>query len=310
MRIGELSARTGTPARLLRYYEEQGLLAPERRANGYRDYGEHLVDRVQQIRGLLESGLPTRLIKNVLPCLDNPCDITMSDAGPEVVDLLRHERDRMDARIACLSRNRDAIDAYLAKVTRPMSDPRVTVATAADREAVVATFVAAFAADPALRWFLPDDATYPAEAAAMAGSLFDLRVGHGTVWVADGGAAVAMWDPPRSPAGPGVEHPPQAGRFGRYQSIVHTKMPQTPHWYLGVLASHPEHRGRRLGRAAMAAGLARAAADGLPAYLETSNPGNVEVYRSAGFGVVESLHVDELPVWIMKCDGESRRTTS
>src|SRR4051812_22537515 len=107
MRIGELVRRTGTPARLLRYYEEQGLLTPDRRGNGYRDYGEHLVDRVQQIRGLLESGLPTRLIKSVLPCLDNPCGISISDAGPEVVAQLRHERDRMDARIACLSRNRD-----------------------------------------------------------------------------------------------------------------------------------------------------------------------------------------------------------
>ncbi|WP_433047192.1 GNAT family N-acetyltransferase [Dactylosporangium sp. CS-033363] len=299
MRIGELSERTGTPARLLRYYEEQGLLAPERRANGYREYGEHLVDRVQQIRGLLEAGLPTRLIKNVLPCLDNPCTITISDAGSEVVALLRQERDRMDARIACLSRNRDAIDAYLSKVTRPMIEPSVTVATAADRDAVVGTFVAAFAADPALRWFLPDDDTYPAEAAAMAGSLFDLRVGHGTVWVADGGAAVAMWDPPRSPGGDGVEHPPQAGRFGRYQSVVHRKMPKTPHWYLGVLATHPEHWGRRLGRTVMAAGLRRAERDGVPAYLETSSPKNVEVYRSAGFAVVEELMVDELPVWIM-----------
>ncbi|GAA2336492.1 GNAT family N-acetyltransferase [Dactylosporangium salmoneum] len=298
MRIGELSARTGTPARLLRYYEEQGLLTPARRDNGYRDYGEHLVDRVQQIRGLLEAGLPTRLIKNVLPCLDNPCSITISDAGPEVVDLLRQERDRMDARIACLSRNRDAIDAYLSKV-RTRVNPDIAVATPADRAAAVATFVAAFAADPAIRWLLPDDATFPAEAAAMAGSMFDARVGHGTVWIADGGAAVAMWDPPRPPGGDGAEDSPRTGRFARYHEVVHGRMPKTPHWYLGVLASHPEHRGRRLGRAAMRAGLERAAADGLPAYLETSNPRNVEVYRSAGFEVAEHLMVDDLAVWIM-----------
>ncbi|HTJ33678.1 MAG TPA: GNAT family N-acetyltransferase [Dactylosporangium sp.] len=298
MRIGELSARTGTPARLLRYYEEQGLLTPARLDNGYRDYGPHLVDRVQQIRGLLEAGLPTRLIKNVLPCLDSPCSITISDPGPEVVELLRHERDRMDARIACLSRNRDAIDAYLSKVTSAVT-PVTAVATPADREAAVATFVAAFAQDPAVRWFLPDDETYPAEAAAMAGHLFDLRVGHGTVWIADGGAAVAMWDPPRTPSRDGVEHPPQAGRFGRYQAVVHAKMPKIPHWYLGVLATHPDHRGRRLGRSVMTAGLQRAAADALPAYLETSNPRNVDIYRSAGFEVAEHVYVDDLPVWIM-----------
>jgi len=116
MRIGELSHRTETPARLLRYYEEQGLLTPARLANGYRDYGEHLVDRVQQIRGLLDAGLPTRIIREVLPCLDTPCTITISDASAELLGLLRAERDRMDARIACLARNRDAIDAYLTRL--------------------------------------------------------------------------------------------------------------------------------------------------------------------------------------------------
>ena len=48
------------------------------------------------------------------------------------------------------------------------------------------------------------------------------------------------------------------------------------------------------------AGLRRAAGDGLPALLETSNPGNVAVYRSVGFEVLEHLTVDpDLPVWIM-----------
>jgi DNA-binding transcriptional MerR regulator len=50
MRIGELSQRTGTPRRLLRYYEEQGLIAADRAPNGYREYDERFVDRVLQIR--------------------------------------------------------------------------------------------------------------------------------------------------------------------------------------------------------------------------------------------------------------------
>ncbi len=33
----------------------------------YRNYDERLVDRVMQIRGLLEAGLPTRIIKKILP---------------------------------------------------------------------------------------------------------------------------------------------------------------------------------------------------------------------------------------------------
>ncbi|MFE9888276.1 MerR family transcriptional regulator [Streptomyces scopuliridis] len=116
MRIGELSERTGTSRRLLRYYEEQGLIVAGRCANGYRAYDEYNVDRVVQIRGLLDAGLPTRIIKQILPCLDKPRVIYFSDATPEMIATLEHERDRMTERIACLIRNRDAIADYLDAV--------------------------------------------------------------------------------------------------------------------------------------------------------------------------------------------------
>ena len=116
MRIGELAERTGVPARLLRYYEEQGLLTPQRAPNGYRDYGEPLVDRVVQIRGLLDAGLPTRIIKQILPCLGKPREIVVDDADPELLVVLARERDRMTARIHCLVQNRDAIDGYMKAV--------------------------------------------------------------------------------------------------------------------------------------------------------------------------------------------------
>ncbi|WP_219465984.1 MerR family transcriptional regulator [Nonomuraea rhizosphaerae] len=116
MRIGELSARTDTPRRLLRYYEEQGLITPARCANGYRDYSEAFVDRIAQIRGLLDAGLPTRLIKQILPCLDKPRIIHFADATPEMIATLEGERDRMTDRINCLTRNRDAIADYLDTV--------------------------------------------------------------------------------------------------------------------------------------------------------------------------------------------------
>ncbi|MFC4058745.1 MerR family transcriptional regulator [Planomonospora corallina] len=118
MRIGELAARTGVPTRLLRYYEEQGLLDPGRAANGYRDYAECLVDRVVQIRGLIDAGLPTRIIKQVLPCLEDPGAIHVADPDPELVAALERHRDRLDARIRCLARNRDAVSGYLDAVRR------------------------------------------------------------------------------------------------------------------------------------------------------------------------------------------------
>lgn len=119
MRIGELSERTGTPRRLLRYYEEQQLIVADRTPNGYRDYGEAFVDRVMQIRGLLDAGLPTRIIKQILPCLDKPRVIHFPDATPEMLATLEQERDRMTERIRCLVRNRDAVAEYLEAVRAP-----------------------------------------------------------------------------------------------------------------------------------------------------------------------------------------------
>ena len=116
MRIGSLAERTGTSRRLLRYYEEQGLIGSKRSANGYRDYAESCVDKVIQIRGLLDAGLPTRVIREVLPCMDTPRAIRISAPTAETVALLEGERDRMSERIRFLERNRDAISEYLVAV--------------------------------------------------------------------------------------------------------------------------------------------------------------------------------------------------
>ncbi|MER7754699.1 MerR family transcriptional regulator [Kitasatospora sp. NPDC097643] len=125
MRIGELSQRTGTSRRLLRYYEEQGLIFSARQANGYRDYDEAFVDRVLQIRGLLAAGLPTRIIRQILPCLSKPSTIHFEEATPEMLATLEQERDRMTQRIRCLQRNRDAVSEYLAEVRRRQAEPSV-----------------------------------------------------------------------------------------------------------------------------------------------------------------------------------------
>ena len=89
MRIGELSRQTGVPVRLLRYYEDQGLLRPDRSANGYRAYEPADVQRVTQIRGLIDAGVPTAIIRDILPCLDDPCTIV-----PQRSRAWRHRRSR------------------------------------------------------------------------------------------------------------------------------------------------------------------------------------------------------------------------
>lgn len=185
-----------------------------------------------------------------------------------------------------------------------------TLAIRADREQVVGTVVAAFANDPAFRYFFADESTFEREATAFAAYLFDLRVDHGTVWVVDGGAAVSMWDPPGNGRGSATGKLDVSAdalrRLDEYDAEVHGTLPDTPHWYLGILATHPASAGRGRGRVAMRAGLDEAARAGLPAYLETTNPVNVELYRRAGWEVTDSLTARGLAVWVMRYDAEPR----
>ena len=118
MLIGDLSGQTGVPARMLRYYEDQGLLSPARDASGYRSYQESDVGKVRQIRGLRDSGLPTEIIRRILPFLDDPCQIHLSAQclTAETASLLRGEVTRLQQRIDCLTRNRDALLGYLAAI--------------------------------------------------------------------------------------------------------------------------------------------------------------------------------------------------
>lgn len=144
MRIGELAERTGTSPRLLRYYEEQGLIGAKRFPNGYREYDESFVNKVLQIRDLLEIGLSTRVIRQILPCLDSPRLIHVSEAAPETIATLERERDRMTDRIRTLERNRNAISEYLDLVrkarrsTGPGGDPGDAADAAVAREPVSA----------------------------------------------------------------------------------------------------------------------------------------------------------------------------
>lgn len=116
MKIGELAKATNTSVRLLRYYEQRELIASTRAANGYRQYDDRFVDRVVQIRGLLDVGLSTRIIKQILPCLDKPRVIHFGDVTPEIIDVLSRERDRMEELAESMMRNRDAIASYLDEV--------------------------------------------------------------------------------------------------------------------------------------------------------------------------------------------------
>lgn len=71
---------------------------------------------VEQITGLLDAGLPTRIIAQLLPCLDKSDSVYVPDVTAEMVATLRSEQARLSERIACPTRNRDAIAEYVDKV--------------------------------------------------------------------------------------------------------------------------------------------------------------------------------------------------
>lgn len=127
MRIGELSRRTGVSVRALRYYEEEGLIRPARGGNGYRDFGPGAVEAVRQIRGMIESGLPTRIIREVLPFLDGPAALMPEVPCAYMLDEVARQRALLDRRIRFLTGNRDALDAYL-RAARSAAETAVTSA--------------------------------------------------------------------------------------------------------------------------------------------------------------------------------------
>lgn len=182
----------------------------------------------------------------------------------------------------------------------------VRLGTMADLDAVIDTVAQAFVDDPA--WDYMCGVGNDVAARAFATLLYVGRVRRGTVWVADDGAAVSMWDRVdgsqhggmddlwqgfRDAAGPEV-----VARVEAYDAAIKTLKPPAPFWYLGVLATHPDHQGRGLATAVMAPGLAQADDEGWDAWLETSKPANKSFYAGRGFTEVHPVEIpDGPPTW-------------
>lgn len=113
MRMKEMVRRTMVHERLLRYYEQQGLLTPERLPSGYRVYDESDVETVRRIRCLLAAGLPTALIAQVLPCIRTD-DERLVPTCPDLLAQLRREGDRITRAIEDLKASHAILDAIIA----------------------------------------------------------------------------------------------------------------------------------------------------------------------------------------------------
>jgi len=181
-----------------------------------------------------------------------------------------------------------------------MKTHHVEIATAADQAAVHSTLTLAFGRDPMARYAHTHLMAFPRLAVAFAASAF----ARGTAYRIGGFAGAALWLPPDlqpDEEALGVlmqetvpaEIQADAGQVMEQMGALH---PKEPHWYLPLIGVDPAEQGKGLGDALMAHALAIVDRDGLPAYLESTNPRNVSLYQRHGFEQLGRIQVGGSPV--------------
>ncbi|MEV5177676.1 MerR family transcriptional regulator [Streptomyces flaveolus] len=108
IRIGEVARGAGVSVRAVRYYEQQGLLTPERSPSGQRLYRQDAIPLVRFFQQMFAAGLTSRKITELLPCWDSG----HTDADQRA--MLRVERERIQAKIDDLEAARDRLDEVIA----------------------------------------------------------------------------------------------------------------------------------------------------------------------------------------------------
>jgi len=157
-----------------------------------------------------------------------------------------------------------------------------------------------------MRFIFPDPADRRRRLPRMMAILYDGDGAHGARFMTDGGEAATLWRAP----GQGHLGLIEKLRYGlpwlhaagfalpralAFSAASDAEHPAVPHWYLHVVGCRPEQQGRGYGSAAIAPGLARADADGVPVYLETANEENLPFYRRLGFAVTHEWRVPNGP---------------
>lgn len=110
MQIGELSKRTGVSVRMLRYYEQEGLITPARRDSGYRDFSEGDEQIVHTIRLLNTAGLKLDFIRRFLPCLRSEGPIL--HPCPDLMAAMERELEALDDQIGKFRESRKMLSSY------------------------------------------------------------------------------------------------------------------------------------------------------------------------------------------------------
>jgi len=185
-----------------------------------------------------------------------------------------------------------------------MDVPIVRSATEDERQAVLDVITLAFATDPMARWAQPNPTKYLSEFRLWADALGGAGLSHGATLVVNGLEGAAMWLPPGvDPNGERVFELAEAACQGQHladlmavfeQMISHH--PDEPCWYLPLVGVDPILQGRGYGALLMRHAVRRCDADGVPAYLESSNPRNISLYLRHGFEILGTIQVGDSPM--------------
>lgn len=130
MRIGELAREAGVSTKAIRYYEQLGLIGPDRESNGYRSFSQRDLRAVVEIRELGRLGIAPGQARPFLDCLD-----AGHEHGDECVSSLAVYRDaiaQIDRITDELGRRRDDLQRRLDLGAGRTFTPKTTPTAAPD----------------------------------------------------------------------------------------------------------------------------------------------------------------------------------
>jgi ribosomal protein S18 acetylase RimI-like enzyme len=178
-----------------------------------------------------------------------------------------------------------------------------SVGNESEQQVALAVITLAFSTDPMARWTFSDPATYLKVWPEVARAFGEKGFAHGAAHLAGGGAAAAMWLPPAVHADTErltalvEQHAPseQQADLDRVFAQMETHHPSEPCWYLPLIGVDPSCQGRGYGSALLRYALEQCDRDGMPAYLESSNPRNIPLYQRHGFEIVGTIQAGTSP---------------